>query len=72
MDAHRFPWVARGKPPTKAQREVALVASSVLLAAQRIATERRNDGKDNQEALVKDYLRVWVTPKCLPRRSTRW
>ncbi|MFO1227041.1 XamI family restriction endonuclease [Roseateles sp.] len=57
MDAHRFPWVARGKPPTKAQREVALVASSVLLAAQRIATERRNDGKDNQEALVKDYLR---------------
>lgn len=32
-------------------------ASSVLLAAQRIATERRSTGKNNQETQVKDYLR---------------
>ncbi len=33
------------------------MASSVLLAAQRIATERRNEGKEHQETKVKDYLR---------------
>jgi hypothetical protein len=34
------------------------MASSVLLAAQRIATKRRNDGKETQESKVKDYLRT--------------
>lgn len=57
LDPHRFPWMAAGKAPSPRQREAALLASSVLLAAQRIATERRNDGKDNQETRVKDYLR---------------
>lgn len=57
IDPHRFPWIATGKSPSPKQREAALLASSVLLAAQRIATERRNDGKDLQEAKVKDYLR---------------
>lgn len=45
-----------GVSPTSQQREAALIASSVLLAAQRIATERRMGGKDEQEAKVKDYL----------------
>ena len=57
IDRHRFPWLEEASVPTEQQREIALVASSVLLAAQRIATERRNDGKDNQETIVKDYLR---------------
>ncbi|HEY3536659.1 MAG TPA: XamI family restriction endonuclease [Trinickia sp.] len=57
IDPHRFPWVKAGISPTESQREAALLASSVLLAAQRIATERRNEGKDNQEGKVKDYLR---------------
>lgn len=57
IDPHRFPWMETGVAPTAQQREAALLASSVLLAAQRIATERRNEGKDNQETLVKDYLR---------------
>ncbi|ARP92041.1 restriction endonuclease [Bordetella genomosp. 9] len=57
IDPHRFPWVERGEAPTAPQREAALLASSVLLAAQRIATERRNEGKDTQETKVKDYLR---------------
>jgi hypothetical protein len=56
IDSHRFPWVLKGTPPTKQQREAALLASSVLLAAQRIATERRNDGKEMQETKVKEYL----------------
>lgn len=58
IDPHRFPWVGTCDSPTDHQKEAALLASSVLLAAQRIATERRNEGKDNQETMVKDYLRT--------------
>jgi XamI restriction endonuclease len=57
IDPNRFPWVKSGGTPTAQQREAALLASSVLLAAQRIATERRSEGKENQETKVKDYLR---------------
>lgn len=57
IDPHRFPWMETGGAPTAQQREAALLASSVLLAAQRIATERRTEGKENQESKVKDYLR---------------
>lgn len=57
IDPHRFPWVKSGAPPTDQQRTAALLASSVLLAAQRIATQRRSEGKGNQETKVKDYLR---------------
>lgn len=58
IDPHRFPWIAAGIAPTTQQREAALLASSVLLAAQRIATERRNEGKENQETKVKEFLRT--------------
>lgn len=57
IDPHRFPWMEAGVAPTEQQREAALIASSVLLAAQRIATERRTDAKKFQETKVKDYLR---------------
>ncbi len=57
IDPHRFPWIQSGKTPTKQEREAALLASSVLLAAQRLATSRRNEGKKEQETKVKDYLR---------------
>ncbi len=56
IDPFRFPWIKSGTMPTAEQREAALLASAVLLAAQRIATERRNDGKDEQEGKVKSYL----------------
>ena len=58
IDPHRFPWVIQKIAPTPVQRESALLASAVLLAAQRIATERRSDGKAEQEQKVKDYLRT--------------
>jgi hypothetical protein len=48
IDPYRFPWVRRGAAPTPEQLAAALTASAVLLAAQRIATERRNEGKDAQ------------------------
>ena len=58
FDPYRFPWMSAGTAPDAQQREMALLASSVLLAAQRIATERRHEGKENQETKVKDYLRT--------------
>jgi XamI restriction endonuclease len=58
IDQKRFPWMQTRTSPTDQQREAALLASSVLLATQRIATERRNDGKQNQETRVKDFLLV--------------
>ena len=44
IDPHRFPWMHSGLPPSKAQRDAALLASSVLLVAQRVASERRSEG----------------------------
>jgi len=58
IDPYRFPWMEGGNAPTAQQKEAALLASSLLLAAQRIATERRMEGKDSQETKVKDYLRT--------------
>ena len=57
IDRYRFPWVTKGTAPTAEQRATALATSAVLLAAQRIQTERRNADKQQQEAMVKDYLR---------------
>ncbi|MFZ3288975.1 MAG: XamI family restriction endonuclease [Telluria sp.] len=58
IDPYRFPWVVAQRAPTPEEKSAALLASSVLLAAQRIATERRSDGKSEQEGQVKDYLRT--------------
>jgi hypothetical protein len=57
IDPFRFPWVVEQRQPTEEEKDAALLASSVLLAAQRIATERRNNGKTDQETMVKDYLK---------------
>jgi XamI restriction endonuclease len=57
LDPYRFPWIAADRQPTSAEQEAALLASSVLLAAQRVETERRMTGKDNQEGMVKVFLR---------------
>jgi hypothetical protein len=56
IDPYRFPWVIERRAPTKSEKAAALLASSVLLAAQRISTARRGYGKATQEALVKEFL----------------
>jgi hypothetical protein len=56
IDPYRFPWVIEDRPPSKSEKSAALLASSVLLAAQRISAARRSHGKSNQEALVRDFL----------------
>ncbi len=56
IDPYRFPWILEKRAPTNVETSAALLASSVLLAAQRIATERRGVGKTAQENLVKQFL----------------
>lgn len=57
IDPFRFPWVLEKRAPTAEEKSAAILASAELLAAQRIATERRSNGKSEQEGQVKDYLR---------------
>lgn len=52
LDRRRFPWVSEDREPTEAERETAIVASASLIAVQRLATDRRSEGKTLQEASV--------------------
>lgn len=56
IDPYRFPWVKGNREPADAERSAALMASSVLMAASSVGTERRNLGKKDQEDAVKNYL----------------
>jgi len=68
IDPYRFPWVLEGRAPSKNEKSVALLASFVLLAAQRVSTARRGYGKSTQEALVKDFL-ISLKYKEVPRMT---
>lgn len=57
LDPFRFQWVIAGRRPSPAEWKAAIVASAALMTYQRVATIRRNTGKDDQERAVKTYLR---------------
>jgi len=57
LDRRSFPWVSEGREPTEAERQAAILASSALIATQRAATSRRNEGKSAQEEKVREELR---------------
>ncbi|NJM34243.1 MAG: XamI family restriction endonuclease [Rhodomicrobium sp.] len=56
IDPFRFPWVKTGAQPTDQQKELAVIASAALAAAQEVQTARRNNSKNAQELKVKDAL----------------
>lgn len=58
LDRRRFPWVSpvEKREPSEAEKNAAIIASAALMAAQRVATERRSEGAKWQEALVRDAL----------------
>jgi hypothetical protein len=56
LDTTRMPWLARGREPTPAEMKAAIDASAALITAQRVSTDRRNEGKDIQERRVKEFL----------------
>jgi len=57
VDPRRFPWVAEQRAPRADERSAAILASTVLITAQRVATSRRIEGKDAQENAVKAFLK---------------
>lgn len=56
LDRRRFPWVAEGREPTEKEKYAAIIASTALIATQRVATKRRTAGKTSQEELVRQSL----------------
>ena len=68
VDPFRFPWILENRKPSPEEKNAALLASSVLLAAQRTATERRTSGKDKQENQLKKYF-VSIGFKEVPTKS---
>lgn len=72
-DPIRFPWLAESRPPTPVEREFAIKSSALLLTAQRVVTDRRSEGKNQQEDAVKSYLRsiglVEVPPRSMPNMN---
>ncbi len=56
IDPHRFPWFREKRKPTDHERDQAIMASAVLVAARKVETARRSEAKRVQEAAVKDLL----------------
>ena len=57
LDPHRFPWIDEARSATDEEKRSAILASTALISAQKVATFRRNDSKDRQENSVKEVLR---------------
>lgn len=66
IDPHRFRWIVENRKPTAHEREQAIIASAALVAAQKVATERRKDSKE-QEGHVKELLRGMKFTEVPPR-----
>lgn len=56
LDRRRFPWVIEGRDPTENERHAAIIASAALLATRQSQTQRRSDGKREQETAVHNIL----------------
>lgn len=56
VDPRRFPWIAEKRPPAEHEKAAAILASAALITAQRVSTDRRNEGKEAQETAVKAFL----------------
>lgn len=56
LDRRRFPWLGENREPTEAEREIAIIATTSIIAISKAQTERRSTSKDEQENAVKDRL----------------
>jgi hypothetical protein len=70
LDRRRFPWVVEGREATEAERSAAVLASTALIATQKVQTARRNIGKDLQEQRVEDAL-AGIDFKKVPTRTIK-
>lgn len=56
LDRARFPWVIEAREPTEIERTAAAVASAALMATSKVQTNRRTEGKREQERAVQEAL----------------
>ena len=56
LDPARFSWLRDRRNPLPAELSEAIAASAALITAQRVSTDRRNEGKSAQEERVQQYL----------------
>ena len=70
LDPRRFPWVGQKRPPTRVELQAAVLATTSLIASQRVQTLRRGDEKSMVEGAVKGLL-VGMGWHSVPSRSTR-
>ena len=55
-DRRRFPWVEAGRAATESEKQVAITATTALLAMRRTETLRRTHGSEAQELAVAEAL----------------
>jgi hypothetical protein len=67
LDRRRFPWVKEGREPSEAERQAAILASTAMMAAQRVGTKRRSEGKKAQETRVAAELASHGLKQISPR-----
>lgn len=70
LDPRRFPWVAQHRAPTAAELEAAVLATTSLIASQRVQTLRRGDEKSMVEGAVKGLL-IGMGRTLAPSRTAR-
>jgi len=56
LDRRRFPWVLEEREPTDSEKLAAILASSALIATQRVGTDRRSTGKRTLEGMTEGAL----------------
>lgn len=56
LDTIRLPWIPEGRAPTAAERESAVLATTQLVAYERLRTARRGKAAKIQEAFVAEQL----------------
>lgn len=56
LDPKRFPWIYENRQPTSAEREAAVLASTVAASSQRLQTARRTDDGTAMEEAVRGVL----------------
>ena len=70
LDPRRFPWVGEQRAPTKTELQAAVLATTSLMASQRVQTLRRGDEKSMVEGSVKGLL-VGMGWRLAPASSPR-
>lgn len=56
LDRRRFPWISEQREPNPQEKDAAILATSAMIAASKLMTQRRNLLKAEQEQQVEDAL----------------